>query len=184
MAKSKNASPAKRKKAHKPKGFDRNAAFHVIRGHWRAQVMAANDGLENGKLRECFMQPVGADQQEELFAEYRAALVRMRINVGDLEDWNMVLNALNTGLILCERGFGHEYLPTFMAALDQMADSRVIYDATGVWEWSAKANEEINDCIDVHAAQLEAAMQADVLSAMAEVAKRIEQQQVITKEAA
>jgi len=184
MAKSKHASPAKRNKKHKPKGFDKNAMFHTIRDNWRASAVAANDDGKDAALRARFAQPVGGQQQEELFTEYRTALVAMRAGNGDLDDFSMVISALNTGLILAERGFGEEHLPTFMAALDAIAEAYAHYQATGKWEWSDEANEAINDGIDIHAAQLEHTLQADVMSAIAEVAKRIEQQQVIIKEAA
>jgi hypothetical protein len=184
MAKSKHASPAKRKKAHQPKGYDKNAMFHTIRNNWRASAVASNDGKNDAALRARFSQQVGGQQQEELSAEYRTALVAMRMGNGDLDDFSMLTSALNTGLVMAERGFGEEYVPTFMKALDAIAQAYATYKATGKWEWDDEANEAMNDGIDIHAAQLEHALQADVLSAMAEVAKRIDASQVIIKEAA
>lgn len=184
MAKSKHASPAKRKKAHQPKGYDKNAMFHTIRNNWRASAVASNDGKNDVALRARFAQHVGGEQQDELTREYRSALVAMRIGSGDLDDFSLLTSALNTGLILAERGFGEEYVPTFMKALDAIAQAYANYKAVGKWEWDEEANEAMNDGIDVHASQLEHALQADVLSAMAEVAKRIDASQVITKEAA
>lgn len=180
----KHASKPKRNKKYTPKGVDRNALFHVVRDNWRASAAAANDGGNEAALRARFTQPVGVEQQEELSTEYRTALVALRTGGGDLDDWSMVISALNTGLILCERGFGLEYLETFMAALDALAAAYAEFQVTGKWEWSDDANTAINDCIDVHAAQLEATTQADVFSAFAEVQKRIDAQQVIIKEAA
>lgn len=180
----KNGSKPKRNKRYVPKGFDKNAMFHVIRDNWRASATAANETARDTELRARFSAPVGIEQQEELFAEYRTALVAMLAGGGDLNDWSMVISALNVGLVLCERGFGPEYLETFMTALDSMAAAHAHYLATGKWEWSEEANAAINDCIDVHAAQLEATIQADVLSAYAEVKKRIDASQVIIKEAA
>jgi hypothetical protein len=189
MAKSKHASPAKRKKAHKPKGFDRNAAFHTIRANWKSAHTAANDALVAGAMRSSalrarFADQINDEQQEELANEYASAMARMRLNTGDMDDWSAVIQALNTGLVLAERGFGAEYLPTFMQALDALAAARIVYLETGKWSWTDADNTAINDGIDVHAAQLEVAMQADVLSAIAEVAKRIEEHQVIIKKAA
>jgi hypothetical protein len=184
MAKSKHASPAKRKKAHQPKGYDKNAMFHAIRDNWRASALASNDGNNNARLRARFSEQVGSEQQDELTREYRAALVAMRMGNGDLDDFSMLTSGLNTGLILAERGFGEEYVPTFMKALDAIAEAYANYKATGKWVWDEESNEAMNDGIDVHAAQLEHALQADVLSAMAEVAKRIDARQVIIKEAA
>lgn len=191
MAKSKHGSPAKRNKAHKPKGFDRNAPFHTIRANWAASRRAANDALESGvllsgALRARFSEKIDAEAQEELASEYAAAMARMRQNTGDLDDWSAVIQALNTGLVLAERGFGAEYVPTFMQALDALANARIVYLETGKWSWIDADNDAINDCIDIHAAQLAhpQTKQADVLSAIAEVAALIEKHQVIIKEAA
>ena len=71
-----------------------------------------------------------------------------------------------------------------MDALDHMAEAHSTFKTSGKWVWTDEALDTINDGIDVHAAQLEAALQADVMSAIAEVADRISAHHVLLKEAA
>ncbi|MEJ7804313.1 MAG: hypothetical protein WKG03_00105 [Telluria sp.] len=179
----KHGTKAKRNKKYSPKGINPNAAFQVVRDNWRATFSGTQEQAANALLREKFAQPVGDEQREDLSFEYRSALVALMAGNGGVSDWDTVTSALNTGLVLCERGFGNEYEAAMVKALDQVFAVRLHHDRTGAWVFSAEAIDAINEGIDVHDAQLEHAMQADVLSALAEVAKRIESQQVY-KEAA
>jgi len=174
----KHGSKAKRSKAYRPKPKNPNAAFTVIRSHWRKHFNGAVDTAEKAQLRARFNEAVGADQQEKLSEEFRTAFVAMLTGGGTMEDFSEVTGALNTALVLCERGFGEEYLDAMIAAQGQIFAVKLHFDATGEWVFTDAACDAINEGLDVHAAQLEHTKQADVLSAYAEVARRLEQNQV------
>lgn len=174
----KHASKPKRSKAYRPKPKHLDSAFTVIRSHWRKHFNGAVDTAEKAQLRARFAEGVGTEQQEKLSEEFRTAFVAMLAGGGTMDDFSEVTGALNTALVLCERGFGEEYLNAMIEAQDQIFAAKLHYDSTGEWVFTDAARDAINEGLDVHAAQLEHAMQADVLSAYAEVARRLENNNV------
>lgn len=174
----KNGSKPKRNKKHTPKGINPNAAFQVVRDNWRATFSGTHESASTAALRAKFAQPVGDDQRSDLSIEYRTSFHALLHGNGGVSDWDQVTSALNTGLVLCERGFGAEYQTAMIKALDQVFAVRVHHDKTGEWVLGDEARDAIYEGLDVHDAQLEIALQADVLSALAEVANRIAKQQV------
>jgi hypothetical protein len=181
---SKHGSKPRRDKKYQPRPVKADAAYKAIRDNWRATFTATQVSDEKqAELRERFAQHLDADKQKDWAVDCKTALVLLKNGNGGLDDWNKVTEVLNVALVLCERGFGPEWLDTIVEAQDQIFVVKMCFERTGAWGWSDAANDAINEGIDVYAAQLEVTKQADVLSAFAEVTRRIEQQQVY-KEAA
>lgn len=174
----KHGTKPKRKKPYVPKGVNPNAAFNVVRDNWRATFKGTQENAETSALRARFAANVGAEQQDTLSREFNTAFVALLTGGGDMNDWSEVTGVLNTALVLCERGFGEEYTAAMIEAQDQVFAAKLHYDATGEWVFTDEARAAINEGLDVHTAQLEHTKQADILSAYAEVARRIDQQQV------
>lgn len=181
---SKHGSKPKRDKKYTPRKVDPSAAYRAIRENWRTTFIGAEvSETKQAELRERFAQYLDGDNQKDWAMDCKTALVLLKNGNGGLAEWNKVTKVLNTSMILCERGFGAEYLDTLVAAQDQAFAVKVCFDKTGEWGWSDAANDAINEGIDVYAAQLEVTREADILSAFAEVTRRIDAQQVY-KEAA
>jgi hypothetical protein len=79
-------------------------------------------------------------------------------------------------LVLCERGFGREYMPTLLAAAEAMTRMRNRYKKEGK-SLLFKADEmrAVNEGLDLHDAQLEVTLVKDVELAVMEVEKRLRQ---------
>lgn len=181
---SKHAAKPKRAKKYRPRPADPQAAYRAIRDNWRATFTAAQVSDEKlDELRKRFSQYLDAEKRQDWSLDCQTALVLLKNGNGGLEEWGRVTEVLNVALVLCERGFGREYLDAVVDAQEHIFAVKQCFDQTGSWGWSDAANDAINEAIDIYAAQLEVTKQADVLSAFAEVTRRIEANQVY-KEAA
>lgn len=179
----KHGSKPRREKKYRARPVNPQAAYVAIRENWRANFSSVSEAAKSAGLREKFCEPVGAEQQDNLSREYRTAFVSLLSGGGGKDEWNTVVEALNIALVLCERGFGLEYEQSIVAALDAAVLAMSAYKETGKWEWPESLCAPIGQGLDIHSAQLEHTKQADVLSAIAEVARRIEANDVY-KEAA
>ena len=179
----KHGSKPRREKKYRARPVNPQAAYVVIRDNWRANFSSVSEAAKSAGLREKFCEPVGAEQQDSLSREYRTAFVSLLYGGGGADEWNTVVEALNIALVLCQRGFGREYEGSIVAALEAAALAMSAYKNTGKWGWPESSCVAINEGLDIHVAQLEQTKQADVLSAIAEVARRIDANDVY-KEAA
>lgn len=179
----KHGSKPKREKKYRARPVNPQAAYVAIRDNWRANLSSVSEAAKSAGLRAKFSEPVDAEQQDSLSREYRTAFVSLLSGGGGEEEWNTVVEALNIALVLCERGFGLEYEGSIVVALDVAFLAMSGYKKTGKWEWPESWFSPIDQGLEIHSAQLELTKQADVLSAIAEVARCIEANDVY-KEAA
>jgi thiaminase len=183
----KHGSAPKRNKKHVKRKVNPAAAFDAIRQNWRTVFQAAELSEEKlAELRAQFSAQIAPERQDTLSREYATAFTAMVLGTGDDKDWAKVVAALNTALILCERGIGFEHMDDVTEAQEEIYGAKLYYDTHGrQWLWTDKARDAINTALDVHAAQLEHpdVKEADLLSAIAEVHNRVAKQQVY-KEAA
>jgi thiaminase len=183
----KHGSKPKRDKKHVKRAVNPAAAFDAIRQNWRTVFQAAElDEAKLNELRAKFAAQIDPERQDTLSREYATAFAALVVGTGDDKDWAKIVAALNTSMILCERGIGFEHMDDVIEAQDEAYGAKLHYDTHGrEWLWTDKACAAINAGLDVHAAQLEhpEVKEADLLSAIAEMHNRIAKKQVY-KEAA
>lgn len=180
---SKHASPPKRRKKYKSGIADAVAQVRAIRKKLHDTFLDVKGKPVNSAVRAKFAMSISKEQQDDLWMECRSAWVAMLQGQGDALDWDAVTEALNTALVLSERGFGAEFQGVIADALEHVFKARRHFDSAGEWAWTDEAAALVNEGIDVYGGQLEHALQADLMSAIAEVANRIEKNQTY-KEAA
>jgi hypothetical protein len=142
----------KPKKKYRPKGVVLNPIEYVISG----------------------MKPPAEDVKTKLKVAYHWAMANLTKGRGTPTDWQEVTNTLNVAMVLCERGFGREYLPSLSEAADALVRMRDRYKQEGKsLLFRADEMKAVNEAIDLHDAQLDATLVKDVELAVIEVERRL-----------
>lgn len=165
-----------RDKAYKPRPVNAVSAFAAITANlddqWRWTV-----------LRQQLKHPMDSEETTAISIAHRIAFDALINGRGTKDDWNTIVCTLNTALVLCERGFGPEHEAIMVDALDGVFRAKLRHAKNGKWGFDGPAIQAIKAGFEVHEAQLEIAIQAEVLSALGEVARRVDSGDVY-KEAA
>jgi hypothetical protein len=148
------------------------AALTVIRG--ALEPRREIDGLD-------LITPMDASQSLDLSLFQRAALDALRRGQATETDTNNLAVAANISMVLCERGFGAEYLPDVMAAQDALVRILARAARTGRYAADGPGLQALAQFVEIHEAQIApgVCMQADVISAVQEVQNRRAAGQVI-----
>ncbi|GGI16394.1 hypothetical protein [Oxalicibacterium faecigallinarum] len=108
----------------------------------------------------------------DLGIAYWAAFHQMLHGQAREEDWTMVTVALNTALILCEQGFGADWVDTINVALEGAWRSKLRADGLGVWRYDGNAICAIREALEMHDLQVEHANKGEIRAAFDEVRRR------------
>lgn len=116
--------------------------------------------------------PMIEDQRISLDIAYRMALTEMLTGAGSMDAWEVCVCSLNIAMVLCEWGYGREYLPDVITALQGAYRAKVRADRTGKWGFDGPAIQAIKNALDIHEAQLLYATKEVTSEAMREVRRR------------
>lgn len=119
--------------------------------------------------------PIDPHAMTDLGIAYWVAFAAMVRGESREEDWAMVALSLNVTLILCERGFGKEYEPYIVAALEGAIRSKLRAKQLHVWRYDGNAICAIREALEVHDEQVKLASKADLREALTEVHARVAQ---------
>lgn len=142
---------------------------HLQRVDHEAMLMQeaeAADYFERMKM------PLNDEQTNALGVVHLMSFDQMVNGRGTEADWATVCGALNTAVVLSERGFGPEYEGRIVEALDGAARCKVRHQEKGVWGFDGPAMQAIKVALDVYGQQLEYATREEVMDALATVSSR------------
>ena len=114
-------------------------------------------------------------QQVDLIIGVRAAAFAMRSGTGAEDHVHTLASAINTALLLCERGAGSEHTATVIDA--QFALVRTIERGkrSGKWGFDGPALVQVEAGIEVLEAQLASVTRIEARDAVLEVIRRVQQ---------
>lgn len=113
-------------------------------------------------------------QQRDLGVQMRFSLEAIRTGRASQEDFYRLAACINTGLILCERGFGVEYLPAFKDAQAALLRLRANGIVRGRWIFDGGDMDRVLQGIQVHESQLTSISRKEADDAMREVMRRVD----------
>lgn len=146
------ASNKKPKKKYRPREVIPNPIAYVLSG-----MIAPTEGIKN-----------------TLKVNYHWAMSSITKGTGTKDDWQEISNIINMSIILCERGFGEEYMPVLKKAADALnnARDRVKNEGKSLL-FRGDEMQAVNDGLELHDAQLDITLVRDVELAVQEVEKRL-----------
>lgn len=122
----------KPRKKYKPKGVIRDPVNFVVAGS----------------------RPASEEIQLDTKILYHSAMTQMVQGNGKKDDWQTLANAMNVGLILCEMGYGQEFVPDLVKAQGAMVLVKQRFRATGKMGLRGEEMQAINVALDLHDQQL------------------------------
>lgn len=123
--------------------------------------------------------PLADDQLRDLGIAYRASLQVIISGKGDEQAWSTLACAINISLILCERGLGEEFIPTIKHAQDGLIACRERGLRFNNWSFTADEARTILRTFAIHDEQITLATKKEIVYALGEVRRRIEQNEVL-----
>jgi hypothetical protein len=163
----KHGSPAKRNKPRVKRIANVFAGLNVI-GQRIEQDMA----LE--RVAAMQVNPLHEDDQQTLGIAYHGALGRLLNGIGSEDDWNTLVCSLNIAMVLCEQGFGEEYMPEVVAALEGAFRTKLRAEKMGKWGFDGPAMLAIKRAFELHDEQIKIVTQAELATALVEVTRRVD----------
>lgn len=115
------------------------------------------------------------DEIQKIAIFARMALNNLLFGKSSDDDWGDVTAAINTGLILSERGFGPEHEGLFIQAQEALSICWKRGKRTGIWRFDGKGAEVMRNAIDIHEIQIEHTTVGDIRKAYQEVLSRIDE---------
>lgn len=109
----------------------------------------------------------------ELRAGYWIAFANLKTGHATEDAWGHVCFSLNLALVLCEMGFGKEWVETVVSALDGIFAAKQRGDKSGNYGLNGPAIQAIANALEVHDAQMEMATRGETAEAYSTVQKRI-----------
>jgi hypothetical protein len=123
------------KKKYRPKGLMRDPVKFVLMG----------------------MRPAEQDAQLKMKICLHSAMANLTKGAGTRSDWEELANGLNVGLVLCEMGYGKEFVEDLVSAQASMVLLRERYKETGRFIFRAEEMRCVNSALDIHDQQIELA---------------------------
>jgi hypothetical protein len=148
----------KRDKQHKPRPVSPVGGLGLI---------AAMHAQASGQ------QPIIGADRTDLSVAYWLAFDAMTRGQSNEENWSIVTVSLNVSLILSEQGFGNEYEPYIIKALEGAFRAKVRAGRTGSWRYDGDAINAIREAFEIHDEQIKIATKDEMRSALNEVYRRI-----------
>lgn len=121
------------------------------------------------------IKPLSEDTLTWLKTSLHWAMQTITKGEGSPDDWQNVADSLNMGLVLCERGYGNEYIEHMLAARQAMRALRERTKQKGRMAFTGPELAAVNEAIAIHEAQLDCPdlTVVDVERAVKEVRRRI-----------
>ncbi|MGB6054630.1 MAG: hypothetical protein WBG17_05260 [Burkholderiaceae bacterium] len=148
-----------RRKQHRPRRIDPAGGLSVF--------LRMQDRAENAR-------PIGNDARTDLQLAYWISFHAMTQGASSEEHWSVVAVSLNVALILTEHGFGREYEPYVIKALDAAFRAHQRGQRTGAWRYDGEGINAVRDALELHDEQLALATKDQVRAALAEVNRRVD----------
>jgi len=101
------------------------------------------------------------------------SMLALTTGQADKQDWQFVANAVNVGLVLCEQGYGKEFVGDLVQAQVAMTLLRDRYKATGRFILRAEEMKLINEALALHDEQLDLAPVMHVAKAAIKVEREL-----------
>lgn len=120
-------------------------------------------------------QKLGPVQMTDLSLAFRLAFQNMIGGCANEEQWSTCVGSLNIAMVLAERGFGLEHEPLLVKALDGAFRARLRAERGKGWGFDGEVIQAIKEAYDVHEAQMDLATRADIIDAIAEVHRRMDE---------
>lgn len=118
--------------------------------------------------------PLDASQKTDESIALRVSLEALRTGRADESAFHSITAAINTSLILCERGHGEDYEPDIKQALEALLRVWQRAQKTQRWLFDGPGWQHVNHAIDIHEAQLANVSRRDARDAFREVIRRID----------
>lgn len=87
--------------------------------------------------------------------------------------WGTIVFSINVALMLAEQGFGEEYSPYLVKALDGLFRAQLRAQRTKAWRFDGEAIIAVREALEIHGEQIKVATKENVRQAIAEVKSRI-----------
>lgn len=118
--------------------------------------------------------PPSADQQQDICLAYHISLKSLLTGHGTEQGWCTVSSALNTALILAERGISGGAVPTIQLAQDAMMRARERAQRIGKWGLDGDGIRVTQAALLTFDEQVSRATREKLTAALTEVRRRIE----------
>jgi len=107
--------------------------------------------------------------------QYYQALDDVKCGQGTRKAMGRLVTAMNVTCVLCERGYGNEYIDVVIKALEALHRGGLRGGATGVYRLDGDGIRAIQESLGVHDAQLAHATHLDIEAARRVIDERIAQ---------
>lgn len=153
-------------KRYRPKHIVRDGGLHTIA---RSQLATHRARLASSAA------PLDATQVRDLAVYCHSAIDALRTGEGVFDHTNHLALACNVSLVLCEQGFGEEYLPDVFAAQEALVRLLTRAEHLGRYVLAGRELEALNRLLELHEAQLEheACTEGLMVRALGEIKRRM-----------
>lgn len=119
------------------------------------------------------VRPAARDAQTKLKVGYHMSMAALCRGEGDTHDWQNVSDAMNVAMVLCEMGYGEDYLPDLSVAMQSMLAMRDRRKAGQKLLFRGEEMQAVNLGLELHDAQVEEVPRAAFEKALDEVNRRL-----------
>jgi hypothetical protein len=125
-------------------------------------------------ISNAMKEPLPAHHRDSAVTAYYIAVDSLYLGRGTWEDFNTIVEAINIGRILAEKGVGEDYKELIKSALSVMVEVQAHQKATGRYFMHQPGVEVLSEMGALHEAQMELATMHELAKAEAEMHNRIE----------
>ena len=119
------------------------------------------------------VKPAAQDAQTKLKLGYHMAMTSLTKGEGTTTDWQIVSDAMNVAMVLCEMGYGEEYLPDLTVAMQAMLAVRDRYKNGASLLFRGEEMQAVTLGLELHDAQVEIVPLVSFEKALGEVNRRL-----------
>ena len=119
------------------------------------------------------VKPAAQDAQIKLKVGYHMAMASLTKGEGTTTDWQIVSDAMNVAMVLCEMGYGEEYLPDLTLAMQAMLAVRDRYKNGASLLFRGEEMQAVNLGLELHDEQVEIVPLVSFEKALGEVNRRL-----------
>ena len=119
------------------------------------------------------VKPASQDAQTKLKVGYHLSMAALCKGEGDTHDWQNVSDALNVAMVLCELGYGEDYLSDLSLGMQAMLAMRDRYKQGMSLLFRGEEMQAVNLGLSLHDAQVEEVPLAAFEKALDEVNRRL-----------
>jgi len=119
--------------------------------------------------------PLAEDQQRDICIAYRASLQALLRGHGTEQAWSTLACSFNIALILAEQGIAAATIPTIKLAQEALLRVQKRALLRGKWAFDSEGIRVVLAAANIHDEQLEIAARGQIVAALNEVHRRIEE---------